>query len=166
MRSPVCHLGKGNTNISTKRNRNWMEQKGSILPVHPCSAPVPGDRVTMLGAAVLPRLETLMFMGNWEATARRLCCRACCISRCCSSTVRATFFSGGSPVSSLSRNCSSTAACEAAATWAAVRWWLDSPTGMAMRPGTVPSSATTARGQLASPAPPHCSIHTTRLGWH
>lgn len=68
--------------------------------------------VVMAGA---PRRR---FMGIWEAMASRLCWKACCIRRCCSSAKRAIFLSGPSPtpVSSFSLSCSSVAALAKPAT--------------------------------------------------
>lgn len=68
--------------------------------------------VEMVGA---PRRR---FMGIWEAMASRLCWKACCIRRCCSSAKRAIFLSGPSPppVSSFSLNCSRVAALAKPAT--------------------------------------------------
>lgn len=56
-----------------------------------------------------------MLIGSWAVMARKFCCSARCMSRCCSSATRAIFFSGGSPDSSFSRSCSRAAACAATA---------------------------------------------------
>ncbi|TNN64016.1 hypothetical protein EYF80_025739 [Liparis tanakae] len=77
-----------------------------------------------------------MFMGIWEAMASRLCWKACCMRRCCSSARRAIFLSGPSPpVSSFSRSCSRVAALAKPATC----WWprASAMEGLVMMEGVI-----------------------------
>lgn len=79
-------------------------------------------------------------MGICPVMASRLCCRALCSSRCCSSAGIAIFFSGGSPASSLSLSCSRAATWAAIAAWAAAactaatEWPAKGPAGSRARP--------------------------------
>lgn len=104
--SPLWKNVNLNNDVSNYKG-SWMLVQQNIVKWHHWPL------VVMVGAPMR------RFMGIWEAMASRLCWKACCIRRCCSSARRAIFLSGPSPpplVSSFSLSCSNVAALAKPAT--------------------------------------------------